>query len=565
MSGDGRWIEEFVLFLTVRFLLGGVKRMSRLKVWSFIRRWRSCTSLNTTMSCVCHLLGMNPATGWGMDFTLDGTGRFSLVVVFSSLSFWLGMRERILSMPSTRAHLLWTSAAAFMGISMDTAEGVQRALIAWAVAPLHTQGLETCSRLIVVVGGRMVGKSTMGEFGRFELVIQPPFMGLTGTGAGGVRALDWGYRKKETQPDAMRLRKVFLTLTNRCNARCAHCDIGADRISTWTENIGVHNSRCSFSEIRTLLAELAAFPKPLDVYVTGGEPLLEADLLADILLYLPQHHSLSIVTNGILLSSFVDRMDAEALARIGTLNISIDGPPGVHEEIRGLRKPMNWTLLWRGIHMLDTISKRAGHKIDLHFNVVILPGYHRCLPDLADFLVRRLGEWSPDGGESRTVCASLDLLHFQYQATHAKIPGRNRGYQYKRGQEKEIAQSIADVKERCAAVGMSVLEFPRLVGDDAIQAWYSGDKLSGVVGAGVVCSAPQNSVQVLPGGRVIFNTHCYDPRRFSYRLGERMAGGLRTRFAEFARGARSLLPTRVECLRCCLLYGTSGTAKPSLG
>jgi radical SAM protein with 4Fe4S-binding SPASM domain len=122
-------------------------------------------------------------------------------------------------------------------------------------------------------------------------------------------------------------------LTERCNLRCRHC---------YQEGYG--GEELPLIEIVRTIQDLAemiddwsdtyeiAFRRSFNV--TGGEPLLRADLF-EILEIMGDHgFDLYLLTNGILINS----LKAERLAalRIKGVQVSLEGPEEIHDKIRGM-------------------------------------------------------------------------------------------------------------------------------------------------------------------------------------------------------------------------------------
>src|SRR6186997_1768373 len=93
------------------------------------------------------------------------------------------------------------------------------------------------------------------------------------------------------------LRNLRLSVTDRCNLRCAYCM--PEEEYTWLPREDI----LDFEEISRLVdifAELGVDK----VRITGGEPLLRRDLsvLVRMLADKPAIHDLALTTNGILLT-----------------------------------------------------------------------------------------------------------------------------------------------------------------------------------------------------------------------------------------------------------------------
>lgn len=352
------------------------------------------------------------------------------------------------------------------------------------------------------------------------------------------------------------LQKLYLSLTNCCNAQCEHCDLGSRRQSSWTESIGGIDNSCSRESLEYLVAELAAFDSPIEVYVTGGEPLLQMDLLFDCLVeILPEPHSISLVTNGTNLSEFVSRLKRARKGVFKTINLSLDGPPGIHEKIRGLGAEWQWETIWSvtsKLLRLQATDKDIWPKVRI--NTVILPSYYHHLCKFIDSIMNAGCRCKEDRNLRRNLV--LDLLHFQYQAQSGikSHLGRNQGYQWTPEQIKGLPEVLKAVRKKCRLERLTLHEFPKIANDADIIRWYSPACSLNIDYSNLQCSAARYSLQVIPGCKVIFNTHCYEPYRFMYSLGNTKQS-LRSAYEDFVNNdRRSYLDIREECHRCCMLY-----------
>jgi uncharacterized protein len=125
------------------------------------------------------------------------------------------------------------------------------------------------------------------------------------------------------------IRKYTLCLTHKCNLRCAYCyvDKRAGRMSIEVA-----------AKIVESILDGPSSDEGVDIGFFGGEPLLEFDLLKDIVGLVERHPrfdrrttTLSVVTNGTVFSEEI----AAYLAGHGiVLCLSCDGPPRVHDRFR---------------------------------------------------------------------------------------------------------------------------------------------------------------------------------------------------------------------------------------
>ena len=144
--------------------------------------------------------------------------------------------------------------------------------------------------------------------------------------------LDWkrGQLEKTAQKRAQLkqdhpLLQLFLELTLRCNERCLHCG----------SNCG--DARCpevSSADLERLLQKVSRDFSPLPMLaITGGEPLLRKDFERIV----SAAHDLGFAWGMTTNATLIDANMARLLRRtgMGTVSVSVDGPPEVHDRIRG--------------------------------------------------------------------------------------------------------------------------------------------------------------------------------------------------------------------------------------
>lgn len=106
--------------------------------------------------------------------------------------------------------------------------------------------------------------------------------------------------------------------TNRCTARCRYCEI-------WK----APGDELSFGEATAMLREFHGLGTRRLCY-SGGEPLLREDI--DELIAFGERLGLSqeMNSNGVLLDRHLP-----SLGRLALVKISLDGPPAIHDALRG--------------------------------------------------------------------------------------------------------------------------------------------------------------------------------------------------------------------------------------
>src|SRR6186997_1894248 len=112
------------------------------------------------------------------------------------------------------------------------------------------------------------------------------------------------------------LRNLRLSVTDRCNLRCAYCMPEDEYVWLPREDL------LQFEEISTLVDVFVALGVD-KVRLTGGEPLLRRDLptLVRLLAAKGGIHDLALTTNGILLANHVEALKDAGLQRV---TVSLD-------------------------------------------------------------------------------------------------------------------------------------------------------------------------------------------------------------------------------------------------
>lgn len=123
--------------------------------------------------------------------------------------------------------------------------------------------------------------------------------------------------------------KYFIVITKSCNSKCRFCKI-------WTETPANELSLAEY----TKLAQNSPFLKWLNI--SGGEPTNRDDLkdiVAAFVQYCPDLEMVNFTTNGIDTDKIINQVKVLATLPIKkfVINVSLDGPPELHEKIRGVK------------------------------------------------------------------------------------------------------------------------------------------------------------------------------------------------------------------------------------
>lgn len=153
--------------------------------------------------------------------------------------------------------------------------------------------------------------------------------------------------------------KVNFAITFQCTSRCTTCNIW----KKYKEEPALRERELSLQEIEAFFQRLP--PTILWLSLTGGDPFLRDDLpeiVTAAVRSLPSLQVISIPSNGLLeekIASAVEKVMAlDSLPEI-YLTFSLDGPPQVHDAIRGVKGAYGKTWqTYEGIKRLTAGDKR---------------------------------------------------------------------------------------------------------------------------------------------------------------------------------------------------------------
>jgi len=207
---------------------------------------------------------------------------------------------------------------------------------------------------------------------------------------------------------------VAWNLTRRCNLECAHCYIAAGpRESATTE---LETSEC----FRIVDELLAINPAPL-IILSGGEPLLRADL-TQIAAYASQRGATVVVgTNGTLLTD--ERIAGLKSAGVSGVAVSIDSlRPSYHDNFRHGKGSLDDTMA--------ALGRLRAQRLDFIIQTTATKGNRAEL--------ERIAQWSAEQGAVAFNCYFLvatgrgagmsDLAPIEYEAVLADLARWQRQY-----------------------------------------------------------------------------------------------------------------------------------------
>lgn len=339
--------------------------------------------------------------------------------------------------------------------------------------------------------------------------------------------------------------RLFINLNNRCNAKCRQCDVGtADKESLFYKTMiqdGAHEMDIRRLEI--LFAEAGRFA-PVIAF-NGVEPTLYKDLPRAIAAAKRYGCRTQVTTNGILLPKVGEALFA---AGLDTLWVSLDGPPGLHDQIRGVPGSFNKAL--EGLKLLHEMKKDASRGPSLNVVMTILHLNQDAVYGLMGLL-----------RESGIALDEVMIQHLQF-ITKKQADGHNAAYPdyavtpiSADGTDpalidpQRLMKEVRRVEER--RFGLNIRWKPYLKTEDELRTYYRhperfwGDDK---------CRVFWNELQILADGSVTGSQRCYALPALGNINGsglhEIWDGKKMREWRIFLKG-RGALPA---CSRCCSIF-----------
>ena len=193
---------------------------------------------------------------------------------------------------------------------------------------------------------------------------------------------------------------------NRCNCRCVMCDIWRIR---QVREITPRDLEPHLTSLRQLNVKWIVF--------SGGEPLMHSDISSLSRVCRAEGVRVTLLTAGLTLEKRADIVAAS----IDDLIVSIDGPPDIHDKIRGV--PGAYRRLQRGIEALRQLRAE-------------MPIHGRCTIQKGNF------------GELRNtvhVARALNLNSISFLAVDTTSNAFNRPGGWSPGHQATVALNTAEV------------------------------------------------------------------------------------------------------------------------
>jgi len=195
------------------------------------------------------------------------------------------------------------------------------------------------------------------------------------------------YTKVITAYQRRELFKINFAVTYKCSSRCKMCNV-------WKRYIEKPHMAKEELEIEEIHRIFKGFGKLLWVSLTGGEPFLRDDLV-DIVQFVRDHCQikiLNITTNGFNSKLIENRVRdiAEVKVPLTFINVSLDGPRDIHENVRGIKGIYDKTI--KTLERLRTLCSIYGNLL-IGLEYTITPFNAGCLKLLVQELKEANLSW----------------------------------------------------------------------------------------------------------------------------------------------------------------------------
>src|SRR5260370_16290362 len=159
--------------------------------------------------------------------------------------------------------------------------------------------------------------------------------------------------------DHCRPTSIGIMVTNRCNAKCVHCDIWKNRGQEDTPNL---------EDWKKMITELREWLGPVHVYFSGGEALLRSwstDLVA-------HGAKIGLVIELLIHGYWEDQTRIEALANANPwrITMSLDGVGEAQTVVRGKTGFFEKTM--KSFETVKRIRKERGFQTNIRLKTVIM-------------------------------------------------------------------------------------------------------------------------------------------------------------------------------------------------
>ena len=136
---------------------------------------------------------------------------------------------------------------------------------------------------------------------------------------------------------------IILAVNNICNLHCKMCDVGANYKDSnfYDHMVGTHPVNMPLELIKEIIDQTARFFPDAKLGFAFTEPIIYPHLIEALTYAKSKGVFTTLTTNGSKLPKLAKELCASGLSE---LYVSLDGPPEIHNTIRGNKNSFQWAL-----------------------------------------------------------------------------------------------------------------------------------------------------------------------------------------------------------------------------
>ena len=355
-------------------------------------------------------------------------------------------------------------------------------------------------------------------------------------------------------------KSVCLILTEKCNLKCAMCDIGRfnanaerARSSTLVKSICDGGEEMNLDDWLRLINELSRLtPKPL-ILLTGTEPFMYPEILPIIEAVIRKKLSLHITTNGTLLARHARGLVELCQASRGVdISISLDDIGAAHDTIRGVAGTFDKAI--EGIQAVARVREEKQQLFPL-LNITCT---------IAAYNAERLEPFVDWVTQQRLPIESITFNHLWFKsAAHVARHAEQFGGEFPLTEVNAdgidpagidmaaVHRQIQEIRKKYAGTGLHIHQEPELEPHELLP--YYNEPCRFVFWDR--CTAAWRNISITPKGNIILSPLCFLPA-----LGNIQKDSFAALWnsAAFRETRQRLKKARAypACARCCMLFGS---------
>jgi len=355
-------------------------------------------------------------------------------------------------------------------------------------------------------------------------------------------------------------KSVCLILTEKCNLKCAMCDIGRSNAdpeqggsSPLVQSICAGEEEMGLDDWLTLINDLSRFsPKPL-ILLTGTEPFMYPEILKIIETIVEKKLSLHITTNGTLLSGYARRLVDLCLSPFGIdVTVSLDDLGEAHDRIRGVTGTFNRAI--EGIRAIVNAREEKKQLFPLINITCTISSYNfeRLEPFVDWFMEQKIPVESITFNHLWFKDAAHVTQHKQFFGGQASVAEVNTGGVDRSAIDMAaVYRQLQHIKKKCAGTSLRIHQEPDLPLQDLLLYYKEPCRFVSYDR----CSAAWRNISITPKGNIILSPLCFLPALGNVKRQSFSSLWNSKAFREVRCKLKKARAYPV-CSRCCMLFGS---------